>query len=342
MKEKNRIDYFDILRGIAIVAVVGIHSTSSGIALDEKCWQFHFTVVWRNLLNFSVPLFLAISGYFMSQSIQKSQLDFDFFGKKIKRVYLPMLFWSSLWFLLSVIVFEKSIITGIYKIFTFQTIGPYYFIALIIQYYLLSPLLFRFADKNGLILSVLISIVTAIIIFYLRYYAEISLPLILYAGNFPVWLMFFVCGMYFGNKKYISISNNNLIFLILISVFLSLAESYLLLFYFKQAGDAVTAIKPSSFLYSLFVIIFMFNNVNFLSSNVLKNIGQISFGIYLTHIFVLMIVSKGLALSKFNITQLTIFDQLLKISLTTLVCYVGIKICNTIFPKKISDYIGFR
>ena len=54
---KERIAYFDFLRGLAIMMVVGIHTYTLG----------EDSTVVRQLLNAAVPLFIAISGYFLSQ-----------------------------------------------------------------------------------------------------------------------------------------------------------------------------------------------------------------------------------------------------------------------------------
>ncbi|OQZ02042.1 MAG: hypothetical protein B6D34_11675 [Candidatus Brocadia sp. UTAMX1] len=60
----ERIEYFDVLRGLAIFGVVAIHSSNSGLQFSEESINFNFTVLWRNVLNFAVPMFLAISGFF--------------------------------------------------------------------------------------------------------------------------------------------------------------------------------------------------------------------------------------------------------------------------------------
>ena len=59
----KRIEYFDILRGLAILGVVAIHSSNTGLQFSEESINFNFTVLWRNVLSFSVPMFLAISGF---------------------------------------------------------------------------------------------------------------------------------------------------------------------------------------------------------------------------------------------------------------------------------------
>ena len=60
----QRIVYFDFLRGIAIIMVVCLHCIDYS-AMEGPVLNL-FGVEFRNLLNAAVPLFLAISGYFMA------------------------------------------------------------------------------------------------------------------------------------------------------------------------------------------------------------------------------------------------------------------------------------
>ena len=75
----ERITYFDMLRGLAIIGVVAIHSTGTGLTFPADSFNFYFTILWRQLINFSVPLFLTISGYFMVRKKIVSLTDYLFF-----------------------------------------------------------------------------------------------------------------------------------------------------------------------------------------------------------------------------------------------------------------------
>ena len=55
MLPRNRDTYFDVLRGLAIIQVIGIHAYGGG------------NLELREILNMAVPLFLAISGYFIGK-----------------------------------------------------------------------------------------------------------------------------------------------------------------------------------------------------------------------------------------------------------------------------------
>jgi len=179
-------------------------------------------------------------------------------------------------------------------------------------------------------------------IFYLRYYTDISLPLIVYAGNFATWLMFFVLGLYLGSSEQIKISNRLLVVLILAFYSLSCIESYVLIAMFHQAGDAVTAVKASSFMYSFVLIIFLFNNQNLVKSKLLKKFGEMSFGIYLIHMFVLMAATQLLSRFYPSLQEISPAYQFALIGIVMLSCFLAISAFNSTFTTKQNQLVGFK
>ena len=94
---KKHIPYFDFLKGIAILMVVGIHTYK----MDNDS-----IITLKNLLinisNCAVPLFLALSGYFIGKRnfSNFSQIS-NFWKKQIKTVYVPCLVFSLPWLIIS-------------------------------------------------------------------------------------------------------------------------------------------------------------------------------------------------------------------------------------------------
>lgn len=81
-REVKREPYFDLLRGIAIIAVVSIHTLhySNNLSTDIT------TLFYRNGINFAVPLFLVLSGYFCA-NFQSKQDFLHFLKKQIPKIY---------------------------------------------------------------------------------------------------------------------------------------------------------------------------------------------------------------------------------------------------------------
>lgn len=89
--------YFDFLRGVAILMVVGIHTYPGGHSLNGSVGEF-VQLLLINIFNCAVPLFLAISGYFIARKKLDSLGDCTSFWKKqIPVVYIPCLIFSVPW-----------------------------------------------------------------------------------------------------------------------------------------------------------------------------------------------------------------------------------------------------
>ena len=139
----SRIQYFDILRGLAILMVMGIHTY---IVPSFDSLSHAWSINMRELLNFAVPLFLAISGFFIGQKeINDRNQYISFLKKQIPRVYIPLLIWSTPMVILWVLN-GQSLISSVIKGVTCATFGPYYFICLIIQLYLVHPIISKAAN----------------------------------------------------------------------------------------------------------------------------------------------------------------------------------------------------
>ena len=137
---QQRDTYFDFLRGIAIIMVIGIHTYVDGL--------MHFNLFLRQFLNCAVPIFLAISGYFIGHKSFAEQGSYGkFLKKQVPRVYIPMLLWSIPWMLLAIRGGEPPLVS-IFRTFV-GDMSIFYFIILIIQYYALTPLIQRVNRKSG-------------------------------------------------------------------------------------------------------------------------------------------------------------------------------------------------
>lgn len=339
---KERIKYFDLLRGLAIIGVVAIHSSGIGYTFPVDSVDFNFTVIWRQLINFAVPMFLSISGFFLVNKNIETQNEYILFLKKqIPRVLIPYVIWSFLYLSISYIR-GISLFVLIYKFFTFQTAGPFYFVILIIEYYILLPVLQKFATIKGLIYSSIISLCSCSFIFYLRYYMKISLPLYIY-GSAPSWLFFYILGM-FIRKNGVKLKNVTIIIFVLVGFGLSLIETFVVYYKFHSIGDSVTAIKISSFVYSSFVILLAFKNYNRkfnkIPTSILTYLGQISYGIFLSHMFFMSTFNFLIKIFIPKLNNNAIIKQLLLLLCVLLSCSIFAVLSRKIDKKKAIQYLG--
>ena len=322
---KERIAYFDFMRGLAIMMVVGIHTYTLG----------KDSIVVRQLLNTAVPLFIAISGYFLSQKKMENKDDYrTFLKKQLPKVYLPVLVWSLPLYALA--LYSGSSIIKQTILLLSCGLSIYYFVAFIMQCYVVLPVINNCISGNkrrGVIASCLISFAWIAGVMYMNTIQGKGIPLILYAGPLPCWLMFFVLGVMIGHKPE---RNYSIIFPIVITILgfiLSVIESdYLLAHYGKGVG-----IKPSSFIYSAGMIFLMFSNKveNLLSRTgiiyrIMIWIGSLSFGIYLIHCYFV----------NFFVKRLPIDSWLLQWALSLFLTVVFILILRKLLPPKYHKYLG--
>ena len=326
----SRIEYFDFLRGIAIIMVVGIH-TFVAYPIDTPlgvCSAF-----FRQVLNCAVPIFLALSGLFLgTKSLNRWDEKCCFWKKQIPKVYIPALIWSFPYFIQNVIqvqvgdILIKQVVALLVCAFSI-----YYFIALIVQYYFLLPMLQKY--KHVMMpISVVVSFFSILLITYISSVQGIQLPLIVYAGPFTTWFVFFMLGVYYSSSK-INYTIKQAVSIIVFGFALECIETYWL----NTNYGGGYGIKTSSFIYSIGVIMLIISpkaKTAYKSNKItslIAYIGNISFGVYLIHCFVIKGVNY--ILPEYNWA----LSWLLVVIITSTVIIAARKI----LPHGLNKYLGF-
>lgn len=330
---KPRNQYFDFLRGVAIIMVIGIHTVPTITHVNTLHDLLIISI--RNLLNCAVPIFLAISGYFIAKKdLSSTQNVFDFWKKQIAGVYVPCLVWSLGWFCLHWLTSGTSDILVHLVLLISCGYSVYYFIALIIQLYLLAPFLIRNNNWIGIMASAVVSGTAIMLVSYMLHIEGKSFPLLIYAGPFFLWIIFFMMGIWYSkhNRSY------NLIpawIMTVLGYLCSILES---IHYLSLNGNGV-GIKLSSFIYSAGIIMILFSlntekryRENRFTRQILY-IGEVSFGIYFIHMYVYTILQQ--------LTGTT--DWIIGWSVTLIISCLCIAITKKFLPAKFSKkYLGFR
>lgn len=328
----QRIEYYDFLRGIAIIMVVGIH-TFVAMSVDTAGGFVNGAI--RQLLNCAVPVFLALSGLFCAKkSLDTWQSRLIFWKKQIPKVYIPTLTWSLPYFILA----SAYKISGGGQHITYQIVALavcgysiYYFIALIIQYYLLLPLLQRYR-KSMMICSAVTSVISILLITYFTTIKGFGLPLIVYAGPFTTWFVFFMTGVYFSihQPRY---NATQALAVIILGYILQLIEMHWL----NTTYGGGFGIKLSSYIYSIGVVMLILlpqvkeHYRSCLLSRLVAYIGSISFGIYLTHCFSIQLTRSIIGIESWSLTWF------ITLSITSF----SIIVARMILPERINRYLGF-
>lgn len=145
------------LNGLAIILVPVHHATAYGLQAmflwtdryrdvavpnyDQlHSFAYYATIIVRQLDAFVVPAFLFISGYFVVALARgkEARLTWAVVLPRIKMLIPPFIIWTAVRYLLL-----RSLPTNLHAI-----LDPLYFIPLLIQFYLLAPLLMPLARKH--------------------------------------------------------------------------------------------------------------------------------------------------------------------------------------------------
>lgn len=319
--------YFDALRGIAILMVVAIHTF---IASEFDNYQSICAISMREICNVAVPLFLAISGFFIGQkNFDNNSQTFKFWRRQIPKVYVPTLFWSIPYLALAVF-HQQSLLKNI-LVFLLCGYSIYYFIALIIQCYLLLP----FIQKKMLNYAMggVILILSLICVAVISYTSITRFPLIVFAGPVIVWLIFFWIGVFLSRSE-----RNYKIGWIFVGVFISFALMLIETKFRHEATGGGYGIKPSSFIFSFLMILLLFSKRiehKYVKDNVINKalivVGDYSFSIYLIHCFVITIVFHFV----------TISNWIVRWTIAVAITMLFICLVRKVLPNKSLKIIGF-
>ncbi len=341
--QQNRDVSFDAFRGLAIAAVVAAHTTgtvfSEGYSSVGSKWNFFLLLAYVQILLFTVPALIFMTGYWSAKRPINSLQDYRIFlTKKLSRVLIPYLFWSL------VILGYSAIKTQqinpdkiILKLLTGGACYPYYFVIAITQLYIITPLLQYINRKQyGLILVLIFSIVSYLALYLSRVFNIIIWPLPIYLP-FYSWVIYYEIGLLMGTRRNKIIDAKNIhIFILpaaLVSLLLSEIEAMVLLSKYNNLYLAISPVKYSTFLYSVCIIIVFLHVRRRLKyqPKLLATIGNYSFGLYLIHVPVLNQV-VNLVQKSSTIYSFQPLYQFVVVTLTILICLVIINITRRLLP----------
>jgi len=304
-----------LLNGLAILAVVCNHAAGWGeIAMfwwmDRYClvttpnfdqlgtWPYWGLAVITHLPFFALPAFMFVSGFFVAYAARGSQstLSWKMVKVRIANLLVPYLIWS-------VVIFVGDALQGItytpveylVRLATGNATPPYFYVPLICQFYLVSPLVVPIAKTRGrllLIASALLQLGTGSLRYLDAFGVEIpGLDLMLRLTphwSLPRWAFFSTFGLVSAFhisqiKGWLARFKWRLLFAVILLGTLTVLEGEVMT---RMTGERWGGpLRLSGSLYALaFILCFLrFDKVSIPFSRALYQLGRRSYGIYLLH-----------------------------------------------------------
>lgn len=283
-------NYISNLRNIATFAVILLHVTAPFVLQFNKIsfasWQL--ANLLDSLLRFGVPVFVMISGAVLLDRAEPLSV---FLSKRLKRVFLPFLAWSIVYFIfLYTTGFQENSVWQFFQLLINKLIkGTYYhlwYVYMILGVYLFIPIIRKWVQNSTKQEIHYFLLLWALTLFIntdaAKYIPSIE---VLY---FSKYLGYLVLGYYLD--KYITIipARNTLylIFFILGVVLTLISTSYLSVSQNKLNITYYNYLSPNVCLMAIGIFLLAKNNLQRTSKG-LSNLDLHSYGIYLVHVLVL-------------------------------------------------------
>ncbi|MGO4527801.1 acyltransferase [Paenibacillus sp. 2TAF8] len=144
----QRIEYLDLYRAIAIMAVVAIHATSTAVAhYPRNTFDHDLFYFWNTFLQFAVPAFLFLSSlvlfYNYSAKLSEKGWIVSFYKKRMFYIFVPYVVWSLIYFMIKKWLSGKEPLESSLQFVEQLMLGTahthLYFFLIILQFYIVFP-----------------------------------------------------------------------------------------------------------------------------------------------------------------------------------------------------------
>lgn len=200
---RGRIEYLDLYRALAILAVLAIHTTSTAVAsLPTDSLLFPVYLAVNAAANFAVPSFLFLSSLVLFYNYDgRTGINWrKFYVKRLSTVIIPYVLWSFFYFLLvnrnhGLKMWEKWPVF-LNKLVDGSNYTHLYFLVILLQFFILFPLFLRLTRLQWVRSNLILLGIVLQTAFYLGNYYLFHLHKVgTYAGPY---LLYFFLGAHVG------------------------------------------------------------------------------------------------------------------------------------------------
>ncbi len=312
---------FDAFRGIAILFVAMAHATVCGFEFhhaEAGRWYYYISISFREFVICAIPMFLFVSGYWLAGTRFESLSDYSaFLRKRLARILIPYLFWSAFFYAVHASRGGPySAHDFAFKLLTGQVEGLYFFLVMLAQFYVLTPLFIRLSGVRGATWAIVCAHVLFVALLYaLRFGYDKNISFTYIKIPFLSWLSLFYMGVIFRGRPDAleRVKASWLAGAAALFYLLSLVEGGLLIHY-DCFEFGISDIKYTTLLYGAAVVALFFKTRRYVNwPRFLVILGDYSFGIYFIHGFFMRALHKTLMPS---IPALYNFQPLYQVTIT--------------------------
>ncbi|MCS7205984.1 MAG: acyltransferase [Leptospiraceae bacterium] len=297
----------NLLRIISIIAVLIIHATHTAQKhysehLQIFSWDFFYVLI-NQIARFCVPVFVILSGYGLYARYGDSSISFsikEFYKRRTIRIVLPFLFWT-----LVILLWQSK--NGFHdflsKLIYYLTITGidyhFYFFIIIIQMYILFPLLRKVHSHWLLILLLVFQLSTYSPSYDIYRMLGFSYP-IFPSTFFGSWLFYFYLGIYLRQNQDKIIKTIDFKKKIILIIFAIISFSWIIGEYIQKSESKIEFFhfdhfhRYSVLIYSVSVFLLFYSAQ--IDSWLHKYkapidlLASLSFGVYIFHTWILRIL----------------------------------------------------
>jgi Uncharacterized protein conserved in bacteria len=294
------------LRGFAVLAVIAIHTTGYFTEIPRYN-NLVLVNLWTDVFSqFAVPLFIVISGFVLAKNYRFKFSLWTFYQKRVRSVIPQYVVFSGAYTVFNnwEVMQNNSLMTNakllVKHILNSDASYHLWFFAIIIQLYLLYPLIIRIytffeqRNKSELLLAVFLLLQTLWMVgSHTPYFGTLKI-------NFIAYLFYFGLGIYCWDhfERFRNLGKSLTPVFVVTSLALTIGASFFIIIGLTT-GYRYNEIPPYFFIgpeliypvlrVSTFLLFFNLARKLAGQKNILKkvisNLGTHSFGIYLIHIF---------------------------------------------------------
>lgn len=363
---KLMIDEITYMRGLCMLGVIGIHVGSFALINPHANVQL---IGWLEIITrFTVPAFFFLSafGLFYHTSVEEHFSYKVFLKKRVQVVFWPYIVWSCLYLLYNAYVLRELGMffpQYLWKTLFFGTAMYHlYFMVILLWFYVLMPLwrrLVRYILKSPWWSMGVLFLVQMAFNFWSSYRAgsiHFDQPLLEYAFSMRLnyWVLHYVWIFLLGAvlaERYDRVVEwlwkyrLSMAILLLGSVFGMVGSYYYVLhiwgYTLLEAVFTVHQLSPMGLVYTGVACVYSLMGFRFmpmspLLSTLWNELGKASYGIYLIHPFMLIILTKWMAAMGMTYTALQVIGLYM---MTLAMSFLGALVLERYIPVRIRRYI---